>query len=62
MTAQDELLILDGIRMAHDIRWMLWQEWGERAVPRLSVLQDRCELTVRGSDGTYVVTIRKEQA
>jgi hypothetical protein len=51
--------ILDGIRIGHDLRAHLWTIWGEESVGLMSINGGHVMLTVYGSDGMYVVSIRK---
>lgn len=59
MTDEDELL--DDVRIAHDIRRMLWDAWGEHAVPSMYGEQGYQALRVHGTDGKrYLITITED--
>ena len=51
---------LDDVRIVHDLRSLLWREWGERTVPVLWIDNGVCGLKVRGTNETYVVTVTRE--
>jgi hypothetical protein len=54
---QDES-ILDDVRIVHELRALLWRDFGEKTVPHMWVRQGECGLRVRGSDGKeYTVTV-----
>jgi len=51
----------DDVLLAHELRRLLWETWGDRAVPHMWIRDDECGLRVRGTDPHYIVTIRRDE-
>jgi hypothetical protein len=53
-------LILDEVRLAHDLRRHVWSVWGEQAVPWLVITPEGASVLVRAPEGVeYEVAIRR---